>query len=184
MKQHFHMIHLTSTIPLINYHAYYRANSRSKKPNRTSRTELNWTVQFWNRPEPDAETKQTEPGILIFRTEPNRLIFENSGTETNRTEPVPSWDNAKHSVNGVAPRALAEVAGVYIYIYIYIFNIYSIYTIFYTIYLSIYLSISLYICIYIYIYIYIYTIFCQWCVAAETRSLGIHYRGRARLIQD
>ena len=65
----------------------------------------------WNQPEPDGETNRTEPDRAATRpknagrtasnrekylsepnrTERNRFIFEKSGTETNRTEPVPSW---------------------------------------------------------------------------------------------
>ena len=34
----------------------------------------------------ESETEPKRPN----RTEPNRLVFEKSGTETNRSEPVPS----------------------------------------------------------------------------------------------
>ena len=86
-----------------------RTPGRNKKPNRTGRTEPNRLI-----PEPagtglGTEPKRTgpshdgsekrrpnrvEPGQNTFqdRSEPNRLIFEKFGTETNRTELVPSWN--------------------------------------------------------------------------------------------
>ena len=65
-----------------------RLPERNKKPNRTGRTEPNRTEPRRVR-KTQAELRRT--GKIFVRTEPNRLIFEKSGTETNRTEPVPSW---------------------------------------------------------------------------------------------
>ena len=70
----------------------------NEKANPIGRSEPNRTFEFRNRPEPDAEPNRTEPrrvrttqaeprrsGEKTFpnRIEPNRLIFEKSGTETN-----------------------------------------------------------------------------------------------------
>ena len=97
-------------------------SGRNKKPNRTRRTEPaepNRTEPFnfgsgrnrtQNRTEPDrATTRPKSAGRTasnrIFRTEPNRTeyLFEKSRTETNRTEPVPSWSMHLSSAHMVVP---------------------------------------------------------------------------------
>ena len=69
----------------------------------------------------------------LFRTEPNRWNFEKSGTDTNRTESVPScnYDRACRSCcsrtrRAASPRAAGSGARglttyIYIYIYVYIY---------------------------------------------------------------
>ena len=83
----------------------FKIRGRNKKPNQTGRTEPNWTVEFRNRTRIQTEPNRTEPRLvrkvagrtasnreidLANRTEPNRWLFERSGAETKRSEPVPS----------------------------------------------------------------------------------------------
>ena len=77
-----------------------RNRTEPAEPNRAetfdSGTDRNRTQ---NRTEPDrrrvrktkAQPRRTGKCSVPNRTESNRLILEKSGTETNRTEPVPSW---------------------------------------------------------------------------------------------
>ena len=64
---------------------------RNKKPNRTGRTEPNSAVEFWNRPEPDAETNRTDPDRATTRPKNAGRTASNLAkycSEPNRTEPI------------------------------------------------------------------------------------------------
>ena len=66
---------------------------RETEPNRPNRTEPSnfGTGRNRQRNQPRNRPRNRTRNRTRNQTEPNRWIWEKSGTETNRTEPVPSW---------------------------------------------------------------------------------------------
>ena len=110
-------------------------NEWETEPNRPNRTEpFNSRIgrnRTQNRTEPNrteprrvrktqAEQRRTGEKIFPNRTEPHRLICEKSGTETNRTEPCPSWYKTYIYIYIYALFSLSLSLSLYIYIYIYV----------------------------------------------------------------
>ena len=104
-----------------------------------------------------AELRRT----VISRTEPNRWIFETSGSETNRTENIPSCDMRislliwSSEVLQSSPGPSSIYLSIYLSIYMFIYPSIYLYVCLYT-YTCMYVYIYIYMYMYVYIYVYIY----------------------------
>ena len=101
------------------FFTYSSYSGRNEKPNRTGRNEPNRTVEFRNRPDPDAETNRTEPdrATTSEKRRKNTSNRENYVSEPNQAEPMnfrsqKVWNRNKSN-------RIGSFLVIYIYIYIY-----------------------------------------------------------------